>query len=93
MGMDLIPRNENRGAQSLHYNWSGWRALGALVPVDLAGSNDGERLTAADCRAIADAIEANRDEYNAAFAGEAYGQDPATEHAKAFRESGGMRQW
>lgn len=89
MGMDLVPR---RGSLCLHYNWSGWRALGEIVPVMLAGSNDGDWLRAAECREIAEAIEANRDAYNDAFAGDAYGPDPATEHAKAFRESGGMRQ-
>lgn len=97
MGMDLVPR---KGGQSVHYNWSGWRALIAFLGEDLtpafSGSNDGDYINAPTCHDVADAIESRRNEYNAIYASPdpgGYGNDPATEHAKAWRESGGMRQW
>ena len=97
MGMDLIPRL--RVVDPLHYNWSGWRGLVQFLDklgvdtFEFDGCNDGHSICAASCRKIADAIEAGRDKYNKMFAGESYGPDPATEHAKQWRESRGMRQF
>ena len=91
MGVDLVPRN--RAVDLPHYNWSGWRTLDNLTSVELAGSNDGDYLSAADCRAIAQDIETQASDYNNAFAGDYYGPNPALEHAKAFRECRGCWQW
>jgi len=96
MGMDLVPRT---GADGIHLNWSGWRWFCEAcerwgVPTDtLAGSNDGYVIPQDVCALIADAIEAHKDEYNQAFAGEYHGPDPASKHVRALRGCGGMEQW
>lgn len=95
MGMDLVPRKSD--AETPHYNWSGWRFLSEFldthgVLVSLVGQNDGEWLSAAECREIAKAIEEHAAEYNEAYGGDFHGPNPAGPHAKAWRESRGMRQ-
>lgn len=57
------------------------------------GLNDGKKIPKWVCLQMAEAIEENRKEYDEAFAGDSYGQDPATEHARIWRESGGFRQY
>ena len=101
MGMDLLPR---RGKNSIHYNWSGGRSLITLLDgygvdtTEFAGNNDATPICAATCRAVADAIEARRDQYNSLYGGTpkdqgGYGDDPATDAAEAWRNAGGVRQW
>lgn len=95
MGMDLVPRH--KGVEDLHYNWSGWRWLQERVPVQFADLNDGDYLTADECRLVASWIEQHADEYNEAFGGTpkpmGYGASPAKEHAEAWRSSGGVWQF
>ena len=101
MGMDLLPRHKD--AESIHYNWSGWGTLIGFLDnagVDTSefdGCNDGKPICAATCRAVADAIKTEAAAYNATYGGTpkplGYGDDPASDHAKAWRQSGGMRQW
>lgn len=60
MGMDLSPRN--RECASLHLNWTGWNIFCNLVDAlgcdtsSLSGSNDGDYIPAAVCRAFAKSI-------------------------------------
>lgn len=100
MGMDLMAKETTDATQDgLHYNWSGWQWLARQltawgVPTDqLSGLNDGDPISSKVCNLIADAIMTHRDEYNQSFAGDYYGPDPATTHARFLRESGGVRQW
>lgn len=96
MGIDLSPL---QGAESLHFNWSGWRFVvdfadkHGIDTSEFAGSNDGEVLPDETCRALADQIEDHHEEWNAAFAGESYGLNPAAGHAVAFRTAGGFEQF
>ena len=62
MGMDLIPVNDIEG---FHVNWTGWSTLGDLLEecgVDLsamAGSNDGDMVTAEIAQTWANALKDN----------------------------------
>jgi len=103
MGVDLIPKNKN--SHGLKYNWSGYRyicqfALRHGVPTEefvygIVGITSSEFISAETCRKMAKAIEANAAEYNAAFGGNpepsGYGDAPAEEHARFWRESQGLR--
>ena len=72
MGMDLMPARPKGAALEpngvdprwMQYNWAGWRELVRVVDeagvstLEFAGCNDGDRISAATCREVADAIEA-----------------------------------
>lgn len=102
MGMDLTPRNSR--VESIHYNWNGWswmcEFIRSHVPAAtkaLDSMNDGKLINATYCRAISQAITEHAAEYDETFGGTpeplGYGMNPAVEHAKRWRESGGFNQW
>lgn len=103
MGMDLIPKSKRVNAGFLEYNLSGWRWMyekGTEWGVNTSQwrfMNDGDPISAAVCRAMAKAIRAHIDEYNATFGGDpspdGYGLAPAMKHADLWEKSGGWRQW
>lgn len=97
MGVELISRDQS--GRDLHYSWDGWRFLREFAckqgidAAQITDSNDGNILSAAICRAVANAIESQPSEYDKFFAGPAYGPAPAAEHARIWRESSGFEQW
>jgi len=96
MGMDLIAKN---GTDSLHFNWSGWRAVCEFVEkagVDVsefAGMNDGDLISKETCVEVAKAILTNSTKYNEMFAGDYYGPNPASEHSEIWKRSEGFEQF
>lgn len=76
MGMDLAPINPSADAPRDehnepiwgHYNWLGWCWLIThltewnIPHPSLYGFNDGDEIPDAECKAIADALEAHLDE-------------------------------
>ena len=95
MGFDLAAKN----GTWMRYNISGWRALHKMVEeVDFPTLNEGELISASDCKVVAEVIEKNAVEYNDEFGGlpkekGGYGEAPAAEHAKWWRDSGGAEVW
>lgn len=68
MGMDLIAQNPSReDAEHFHANWTGWGVLGDLLEdcgadlSEMAGSNDGDVVSAATAIAWADALDTQMD--------------------------------
>lgn len=70
MGMDLIPQNpsddaptDEWGVTPGRYNWAGWHYITTKleewgVPLDeFANSNNGDIISEATCKLVADAIE------------------------------------
>jgi hypothetical protein len=97
--MDLVP--VNKGSETLHYNWSGWRWLIERLirwGVDISefAGNDGELISDATCKAVADALEKRSEELLEEESDEqprAWVKRLTTEDARAWRQSGGFWQY
>jgi len=100
MGMDLSAKN----GTAMRYNWTGWNWLVDFLKsrkvdtTEFSYVNDGELISEEVCKEVASAIEAGSEDYNQAFGGEpvergGYGMRPASDHAKWWKESGGVEQF
>lgn len=89
MGMDLKPR---RGGRVLSYNWTGWKWLVDMLDrrgVDTSEFrflNDGDPISAATCKEVAQAIEAELPALDESY------QTWLRSHPQKWRESGGFSQ-
>ncbi|MBM3740867.1 MAG: hypothetical protein FJW39_34410 [Acidobacteria bacterium] len=91
MGMDLFSVS---GTSGISYNWTAWRWLigklneWGVDTSEFTDHNDGDRISADTCRAVADALEAHIDEIDDLETREFY-----REGIQAWRECNGFRQW